>query len=109
MAYILGVILVTLFALVLHFYTELKKVQKISISVGALAVVLFAIAYNAHTNEQSQKMLEVITAFRQNKNVTCQDIEVNATNFTLSVGTYTFIGKKGTPYYNQMISASTCK
>jgi chromate transport protein ChrA len=109
MAYILGVIVVALFALVLHLYTELKKVQKISISLGALAIVLFAIAYNAYTNEQSEKMRQVITAFKQNKSVTCQGVEVNSTNFTLSIGTYTFIGKKGTPYYNQMISASTCE
>ena len=36
-------------------------------------------------------------------------IDINNTDYTISIGTYTFIGKKDTPNYGQMISASTCE
>lgn len=109
MAYIAGLIITGLFFLTLHYFTELTKGQKITITIVILALVLSAAAFNSYSNAQSQKMLEVVMKFNQHKDIECEGITLNDKNFTLSIGTYTFIGKQDTPYYNRMVNASTCK
>jgi Na+/melibiose symporter-like transporter len=109
MAYIAGLVIVGLFFLVLHYFTELNKNQKIIITIVVLSVVLGAIAFNIYSNTQRDKMLNVVIKFNQGKTVKCNGVDVNNTNYTISIGTYTFIGKENTPNYGQMISASTCQ
>ena len=109
MAYAAGIVIVGLFFLVLHYFTELTKTQKALVTAIVLAIVLSAIAFNAYSNSQRDKMLNVVMKFNQNKTVKCDKTDVNNINYTLSTGTYTFIGKKDTPNYGQMISASTCE
>jgi len=108
-AYITGVVVVALFFLVLHYFTELSTHQKTLVTAIVLAIMLFAIAFNKYTSSQREKMLNVVMKFNQHKTVTCDSIYVNDKNYTLSIGTYTFIGKENTPHYGQMISASTCQ
>jgi hypothetical protein len=74
-----------------------------------LAIILSAIAYNKYSSMQQEAMLEVVLNYNQGKTVKCEGIDVNKDNFTLSIGTYTFIGKKGTKHYARMINASECK
>lgn len=109
MAYIIGLIVVTLFFLSLHYFTELTKTQKITISLLTFAVIVAAITYNSYTGAQRESMMQTVTKFQQDKTVHCEGVDVNSTNFTLSIGTYTFIGKKDSPYYGQMVSASKCQ
>ncbi len=109
MAYLAGLVIVGFFFLVLHHFTELTKNEKIVVSIIVLSLVSSAIAYNAYSNAQTQKMNRVVMKFEQHKSVTCNGIEVNDQEYTLSIGTYTFIGKENTPNYTQMISASTCE
>ena len=109
MGYIIGLIAVTLFFTALHYFTELKKRDKIAISLFLLVTIMLAISYNNYTSKEQERTLEVVRKFEQNKTVTCKGVDVNQSNFSLSVGTYTFIGKKNTPYYGQMVSASTCQ
>jgi len=109
MAYIAGLIIVGLFFLSLHYFTELNKSQKITISAIVLAIILGAIAFNAYSSTQRDKMLNVVLKFKQSKTVNCNGVDVNNSNYTLSTGTYTFIGKENTPNYGQMISASSCE
>ena len=109
MAYIAGLVIVGFFFLSLHYFTELTKSQKITISAVVLAVILSAIAYNAYSTSQRDKMLNVVLKFKQSKTVHCNGTDVNNSEYTLSIGTYTFIGKKDTPNYGQMISASSCE
>ncbi len=109
MAYFAGLVIVGFFFLVLHHFTELTKNEKIVVTIVVLSLVLSAIAYNAYSNAQTQKMNSVVMKFDQHKSVKCNGIDVNDQNYTLSIGTYTFIGKKNTPNYTQMISASTCE
>ena len=109
MAYLAGLVIVGLFFLVLHYFTELTKSEKVLVTAVVLTIVLSAIAYNAYTNAQTQKMNSVVIKFNQHKSVKCNGIDVNDQNYTLSIGTYTFIGKENTPNYAQMISASTCE
>ena len=73
-----------------------------------LVIILSAISYNTYSSSQREDMLNAVRDFKQNKTIKCDGFDVNNTNFTLSIGTYTFIGKKDTPYYEQMISASKC-
>ena len=109
MAYVAGLVIAGLFFLALHYFTEIDTHNKIVISVIALAIILSAIAFNIYSNSQRDKMMNAVLKFNQNKTVKCDGIDINNSNYTLSVGTYTFIGKKNTPNYAQMISVSTCE
>lgn len=109
MAYIFGLVVVTLLFLSMHYFTELTKSQKLVATGVILAVVLSAIAYNSYSDKQREKMLDVVRKFQQNKTVKCNGEDVNNSNFSLSIGTYTFIGKENTPNFNKMISASQCE
>jgi len=108
-AYIAGLVVVGFFFLALHYFTELTKHQKIIITAFILTIVLGAIAFNAYSSSQRDTMMSVVTKFNQNKTVKCNGVDVDNLNYTLSIGTYTFIGKKNTPRYGEMISASTCE
>lgn len=109
MAYLAGLVIVGLFFLALHYFTELTKSEKILVTAVVLSLVLSAIAYNAYSSAQTDKMNNVVMKFDQHKTVKCNNIDVNDTEYTLNIGTYTFIGKENTPNYGQMISASTCE
>jgi cytochrome c biogenesis factor len=107
--YILGVVVVGFIFVSLHYFTELSKTYKISITSILLIVIFSAIAFNTYSNKQSQKLLETVKKFNQNKTIKCGKIDVNQSTFSLSVGTFTFIGKENTPYFEEMISASSCQ
>jgi len=109
MAYIISLFLLAFLFLAMHFFTQLTKTHKISITTLAFLIIYSAIAYNTHNNNKRKKLLNVVTKFYQNKSVKCNGVEVNSSKYSLSIGTYTFIGKKNTPIYGQMISASICK
>jgi len=109
MAYIAGLVIVGFFFLALHYFTELTKSQKATVTAFVLAIVLGAIAFNTYSYSQRDKMMSVVTKYKQNKTVKCNGIDVNKTNYSLSEGTYTFIGKENTPNYAQMISVSDCE
>jgi hypothetical protein len=109
MAYLVGIVVVGLLFLTLHYFTEVTSKQKIITTTVVSAVILSAIAFNRYNDAKSQKMLDIVLKFNQNSTIKCDGVDLNSTNFTLSVGTYTFIGKKDTPFYGQMISASKCE
>lgn len=109
MAYILGLVIVALLFLAMHYFTEFTKQQKLISSAILLTIVFFAIAYNNYSNKQRALMLDVVTRYEQGKTVRCGAKDVNSSLYSLSIGTYTFIGKKETPFYAEMISVSSCK
>ena len=109
MAYIFGLIVVALLFASLHYFTELKHSQKISIAVVAILVVLSAIGYNKYNTFKTNQMLDVVIKYNQGKTVHCNGVDVNKEKYSLSVGTYTFIGKVNTPHYAEMISAADCE
>ena len=108
MSYIIGFVLVVVVFLLLHLFSEVTKIQKIAFTSSLLVVILGAIAYNNETTQQRDKMMQTIIKFNQNKTIVCDGLDVNKSNYSLSIGTYTFIGLKNKPNYGQMISASTC-
>lgn len=109
MAYIAGLVVVGFFFLALKYFTELSKKQEIIVSVITLAIILSAVAFNSYSSAQRDTLNSVVAKYKQGKSVTCNGVEVNSTLYSLSIGTYTFIGKENTPNYTQMISASTCE
>jgi len=108
-AYIYGLVIVALLFAALHYFTELNKSQKIFIGIILLVIILGAVAYNKYNQAQREKMLKTIIKYEQGKTLTCNGVDVNSSIYSLSVGTYTFIGKENTPHYAEMISAATCE
>ncbi|MDY0116085.1 MAG: hypothetical protein RBR59_00735 [Sulfurimonadaceae bacterium] len=109
MAYILGLIITGVFFLVLHYFTELNKKQKAIVTAIVAAMIAFGIIFNAYSDAQNKQRVEVSTKFQQGHTITCDGVDVNSTNFTMSTGTFTFIGKRETPFYGQMISGTECE
>jgi glucan phosphoethanolaminetransferase (alkaline phosphatase superfamily) len=107
-AYILGLILTSLFFLALHYFTELNKKEKFIVSAILLSIISAAISYNTYSSTQREKMMSVVTEFKQGKTIRCKNKDVNSSLYTLSIGTFTFIGKKDTPNYAEMISVAEC-
>ena len=108
MAYLAGFVIVGFFFLSLHYFTELTKYQKTIVTIVVLTIVLSAIGFNKYSNAERKNMLNVVMKFNQGETIICESFEVNKQNYTLSIGTYTFIGKENTKNYSKMISASSC-
>ena len=109
MTYIAGLVIVGLLFLAIKYFTQLTTKQEITIGAIIALLIFGAIAFNSYNNAQQESMLNAVLKFKQSKTIDCKGIDVNNSNYTLSIGTYTFIGKENTPNYSQMISASTCK
>lgn len=109
MTYIYGIIIIGLFFAALNYFTDLTHSQKWWIITIVLSVLSIIIMFNEYNDSNNQKTLDRAMEFNQNKTLTCDGIEVNNTNFTLSTGTYTFIGKENTSNYGKMISVSDCE
>lgn len=109
MAYILGIVVVALFFMVLHYFTELDHKQKGLVTMIVVAIVGGAIAYNGYMDSQRDRILEIEHKYHQGKTLDCNGIEVTDKSFSYSVGTQTFIGNEGTEHYQTMISALECR
>lgn len=109
MTFIIGLIVLGLFFLALHYFTEFDNSQKMSIITIILSIMAIALMYNEYTKEENKRMLEATLKFKQGKTLRCDGKDINSSHYTLSEGTYTFIGKEGTPNYSEMVSASECK
>ncbi len=93
----------------MYYFIELTTKKKLSIALAFTLIIMTAITYNNHKKKQQEKMLEVIIKYKQAKNIHCGDRDINSSTYSLSIGTYTFIGKKNTPHYAEMIDALTCQ
>jgi len=109
MAYIAGLVIAGLLFLAIKYFLDLSKKQEIIAGFTITALILSAVAFNLYSSSQREKMLNVVTKFKQNKTIDCNGVDVNTTNYDLSIGTYTFIGRENTPFYGEMISASSCE
>ena len=109
MAYIFGLVVVALFFLSMHYFTELDKKQKTIITIVILVIILSAIAFNKYSSTQRDKMMSIVNSYNQGNTIECNGVSINSKEYDLSTGTYTFIGRKNTPNSGQMISASSCE
>ena len=109
MAYIYGIIIIGLFFAALNYFTDLTHTQKWWVITTVLAILSVAVMFNTYSEQQSDKTRDIAMRFNQNKIIECQENNVSNKNYTLSIGTYTFIGKENTTNAGQMISASDCE
>ena len=109
MSYILGLGVVALFFVILHYFTELKNSEKIGATLFFVVIIGAAIYYNNVQNVHREHITNIGLKFQQNKKITCKDVEINENNFTASIGTYTFIGKENTEHAGQMFSFDECQ
>ena len=109
MTFVIGLIILALFLLALHKFTDFNHGEKVNITVVVLSVIAMAVMFNEYSNVQNEKMMDATKRFKQNRTLNCEGVDVNASNYTLSVGTHTFIGRENTPLAGEMISASDCE
>jgi Na+/melibiose symporter-like transporter len=109
MAFIIGLVLIGLFFLALHYFTDLNHSQKWWVTTIVLALLSIVVMFNEYQNQEADKKREVAMKFNQGKDVKCNDTIINKEIFSLSIGTFTFIGKENTPRAGEMISASDCE
>jgi hypothetical protein len=108
-AYLYAFVVLTLIFTILHYFTELDIKQKIAFASVFAIAVLAGYLYNTHSANEQEKILRVTRDFVNGKTLTCKGKDVNSSNYTLSIGTYTFIGKENTPKSGDMVSASSCQ
>ncbi len=109
MSYILGLVIVALFFIVLHYFTELDGKQKGFVTLFFILLVGGAIAFNEMQDAERAHLAAVELKYSQNKTVVCDGVDVNKNTFSFSVGTHTFIGRENTPHYNRMFSSNQCQ
>lgn len=109
MGYVLwfGVVVV-LFA-IMHYFTELSGRQKGAISLVLMLLIAGAIAYNLKKDQEREQITKIELKFRHGEKVVCQGTDVNASEFSYSDGTQSFIGNKGTPHYQQIFNLLECQ
>ena len=109
MTYIFGIAIIGAFFLALHYLTDLDLMQKWWVTTIVLSIIAIAVMFNEYNEQESERTRNNIITFNQGKAVTCNKSSVTSEFYTLSVGTYTFIGKENTPNAGEMISASDCE
>jgi len=109
MAYFLWFGIVALIFALMHYFTELSGRQKGFISLLVALAVSGAIAYNISSDRERAQITQIELSYQQGKTILCGDVEVNASEFTYSEGTQSFVGNKGTSHYQQIFNARECR
>ncbi len=109
MGYLLWFGIVVLLFAWMHYFTELDGKKKGIISLVVTLIIGGAIAYNIAADRDREKVMGVEQRYRSGETLSCRGIDVNASTFDYSVGTQSFVGLKGTKYYQQIINARECE
>lgn len=115
MAYLYALVVLALLFGILHYYTELSFKQKTVVVLTLATAILAGYLYNTHSASEQEKILRVVQDFQNGKTLTCEVAhghkgkDINSSNYTLSIGTYTFIGKENSSSRGDMVSASSCQ
>lgn len=109
MGYVLWFGIVVLAFVLMHYFTELTGRQKGIISLIAAILVAGAIAYNIKSDRERAHVIAIELQYRHGEKLMCQGVEVNASTFSYSDGTQSFIGNKGTPHYQRIFNARECE
>jgi len=105
--YILAVIILLYGGM--HFFTEMTHRQKLQVTIILLLIVVAAAAYNAVSDKEQSHVREMILRFNQHETLECGGVQVNDINFTLSVGTQSFIAREGTKHAGRIFDAAGCR
>lgn len=88
----------------------LSRKEKIIIFLVLGAVVLSGWAYEVSTTKTNEKNRAVLNAFKQEKVIYCNGIEISSENFIFVNGTLSFIAnKKNSKQKGLVIDIATCK
>jgi len=109
MAYLLWFGIVALIFALMHYFTELSGRQKGVISLLAALAVTGAIAYNISSEKERAQITEIELKYQQGEKIVCGNVEVNASEFSYSQGTQSFVGNKGTVHFQQIFNARECR
>lgn len=109
MSYLYALTVIGLLYFVMHFFTELSHKQKLGVTGVLMLIVAAAALYNRSVAHDQAYVREMILNFNQHYTLECSGVEVSDREFTLSVGTQSFIGKEGTPHAGEIYSASACE
>ena len=109
MSYLYVVAMIALLYGVMHFFTEMSHRQKLLVAGGLLLVVIAAVAWNRHVDREQAHVRSVILKFNQHQTLECAGVKVNDVNYTLSIGTQSFIAKEGSPHAGRIFYAAGCR
>ena len=109
MSYLYVAAVIALFYALMHFFTEMGQREKLLAAGLLFAIIAAAVAYNRTVDSEQEHLREVILKFNRHETLECGGVKVNDGNFTLSVGTQSFIAKEGTPHAGQIIHAAGCR
>lgn len=109
MGYLLWFGIVALLFAWMHYFTELSTKQKGIISLVITLIISGAVAYNIKSDRDREHVIAVELKYRSGEKLMCEGVEVNASTFSYSVGTQSFVGNKGTPHYQRIFNARECE
>lgn len=93
----------------MHYFTALSTKNKGLITLIVTLVVANAALINFMNDKEGELASAAQLKFDNNQTLVCGDVNVSMENFTYSVGTQSFIGKKNSPFASKIISAAGCK
>lgn len=109
MGYLLWFSAVIVIFAMMHYFTELTGRQKGGISLVLVLLIAGAIVYNIKSDWEREQVTAIKLRYRHGETVKCQGVEVNASEFSYSDGTQSFIGNKGTSHYQQIFNLRECQ
>jgi len=109
MGYLLWFGIVALVFALMHYFTELTGRQKGTITLIVTLFVAGAILYNIRSDADRAKVTQIELKYRHGETIVCHGVEVNATGFSYSDGTQSFVGNKGTSHYQQIFNVRECQ
>lgn len=111
MTALLALIAVLLLVVALFNFTELAASAKIGLTVVLFGLVGAGIAYEQQMSEAREHVQSVALKYQQHRPITCDgiDVDVNQSTFSFSEGTYSFIGRTGTPFEGLLLSLEQCR
>jgi len=109
MAYLLWFGIAALAFALMHYFTELSGKQKGLITFVVVLLIAGAIAYNVQSDRDREQVNSIVLKYQQGQMLMCQGTEVNSTMFDYSVGTQSFVGNRGTKYFQQIFNARECQ
>ena len=109
MAYLFGIALLLLLFIVLHFFTEISLKQKL-VTVGIIGIfILGAYLFNLNSENRRVHLEGVLLEFTHGKNIICNNLDVNNSEFSYSSGTQTFLGLKESKMFGRLVSLDSCQ
>ncbi len=93
----------------LHRFTDLKTEHKIFSALLIAALVAAFYLFETHNTKQQERNLELTFHFEHNGTLECGSRLVHKRLYNYSVGGHSFLGKKHTRVFGQIIPIDSCE